>query len=58
MDELRNDIIPKKIEKNNCFRYEIDWLGISGQNMEAYDNYIMSFVIDFYKVSRNMQLIL
>ena len=50
-DELRTAILPKHLEKNNCFSYEVDWLGISGQNMEAYDNYVMSLVVDFYKVS-------
>ena len=51
VDELRTVILPKHLEKNNCFSYEVDWLGISGQNMEAYDNYVMSLVVDFYKVS-------
>ena len=49
-DELRTEILPKYLEKTNCFNYEVDWLGMSGQNMEAYDNYIMSLVVDVYKV--------
>ena len=51
-DELRTDILPKYLEKTNCFNYEVDWLGMSGQNMEAYDNYIMSLVVDVYKVNK------
>ena len=49
-DELRTEILPRYLEKTNCFNYEVDWLGMSGQNMEAYDNYIMSLVVDVYKV--------
>ena len=58
-DELRTEILPKYLEKTNCFNYEVDWLGMSGQNMEAYDNYIMSLVVDVYKVykSRFQQLL-
>ena len=50
-DEMRMEIVPKHLEKNNCFQYEVDWLGISGQNVEAYDTYIMALVVDFYKVN-------
>ena len=58
-DELRTEILPKYLEKTNCFNYEVDWLGMSGQNMEAYDNYIMSLVVDVYKVFklRSQQLL-
>ena len=47
---MREDVLPKHIEKNNLFNYEVEWLAVSGHDMEAWDNYIMAFVIDFYKV--------
>ena len=50
VEDLREDVLPKHIEKNNLFNYEVEWLAVSGHDMEAWDNYIMAFVIDFYKV--------
>jgi hypothetical protein len=47
MEELKRKV-KSKLFKANYKSNEVDWVGITGVSVEAYDTYISSFVRDFY----------